>query len=289
MDYPAINIALDKKVQGDYYTTLAGPYDLWAIEYGYSTFTEGEEKGLKGIAERSTDPKLAFGNDGDDMRSPGKGMDPRVNLNDLTNDAIGYAEQRFQLVNSLMSKLLQRYTKEGQSYAELRARYNALQTQRLNMISAVSRYIGGVYVDRSFPEQKSTTKPFTPVPLALQKRAISMLNKYVFAPDAYSGDAAVYAYLQPQRRLFNQSSAGEDYKITNSVLSNQIFGALAHVLHPATLQRITNSRLYGNPYSVADVFKDLSDGIFAADMKGACKCVPPEFANRLCKRTAFGD
>ncbi|HEY0067097.1 MAG TPA: zinc-dependent metalloprotease, partial [Flavisolibacter sp.] len=34
MDYPSINISLDKSKQGDYYTTLAGPYDMWAIEYG---------------------------------------------------------------------------------------------------------------------------------------------------------------------------------------------------------------------------------------------------------------
>ncbi len=36
MDYPAINIALDRSKQGDYYTTKPGPYDLWAIEYGYT-------------------------------------------------------------------------------------------------------------------------------------------------------------------------------------------------------------------------------------------------------------
>src|SRR5258705_9561660 len=36
MDYPSINIALDKAKQGDYYTTRAGPYDLWAIQYGYT-------------------------------------------------------------------------------------------------------------------------------------------------------------------------------------------------------------------------------------------------------------
>src|SRR6185503_10366621 len=34
----------------------------------------------------------------------------------------------------------------------------------------------------------------------------------------------------------------------------------------ATLQRITNSRLYGNQYSVADEFNDLQKGIFAADL-----------------------
>ncbi|MEI9810784.1 MAG: zinc-dependent metalloprotease [Bacteroidota bacterium] len=96
MDYPAINVALDRSKQGDYYTTLAGPYDLWAIEYGYTPFSEGEEaSGLKKILSRSSDPKLVFGNDGDDMRAPGKAMDPRVNVNDLTSDPIAYAEDRF--------------------------------------------------------------------------------------------------------------------------------------------------------------------------------------------------
>jgi hypothetical protein len=268
MDYPAINISQDRSKQGDYYTTLAGPYDLWAIEYGYTPFAAGrEEEGLRTILARSTDPKLAFGNDGDDMRSPGKAMDPRVNVNDLTSDAIGYAEERFQLVNSLMGKLVQKYTKEGQSYAELRSRYGILLNQRMGMISAVSRYVGGIYVDRSFPEQKSMTKPFTPVSLATQKRAMQMLNKYVFAPNAFAADVPVYAYLQPQRRMFNQSSTGDDYKVTGTLLQTQVFGALMHVLHPATLQRITNSRLYGNEYSVADVLNDLNSGIFAADLK----------------------
>ena len=43
---------------------------------------------------------------------------------------------------------------------------------------------------------------------------------------------------------------------------------MAHILHPATLQRITNSRLYGNQYSVADVMNDLLKACFDADLKG---------------------
>ncbi len=269
MDYPAINIALDRSKQGDYYTTLAGPYDVWAIEYGYTQFAADEEaNGLKKLLSRSTDPKLAFGNDGDDMRSPGKAMDPKVNVNDLTSDAIGYAEERFKLVNNLMGKLVNKYSKEGQSYAELRSRYGTLQGQRFGMISAVSRYIGGVYVDRSFPEQKSANKPFTPVSVSTQKKAMEVLNKFVFAPTAFDADAQVFPYLQPQRRGFNQAGSGDDYKVTASVMNQQVGGALSHILHPATLQRITNSRLYGNQYSVADVLNDLSSGIFAADLKG---------------------
>ncbi|TCJ13536.1 DUF5117 domain-containing protein [Flaviaesturariibacter flavus] len=271
MDYPAINIAADPAKQGDFYTTKQGPYDDWAIQFGYTPFAESEEaEGVARILARSGDPKLAFGNDGDDMRNPGKGMDPRAQINDLSNDAIGYAATRLQLVNGLIPKLVDRYGRPGQSFAELRQRYNALQAQRQQMIGAVSRYVGGVYVDRSFPaEGAPRPRPFTPVPLDQQKRAVKVLNKYVFAPSAFSADTAILAWLQPQRRGFNQGVYGDDYKISNVVLSQQIAGALAHLLHPATLQRLTNSRLYGNKYAPADLLQDLEQGIFAADRAGA--------------------
>ncbi|RYZ21971.1 MAG: DUF5117 domain-containing protein [Chitinophagaceae bacterium] len=271
MDYPAINIATDPAKQGDFYTTKQGPYDDWAIQFGYTPFKEDEEaQGVAKILARSGDPRLAFGNDGDDMRTPGKGMDPRAQINDLSSDAIGYAATRLQLVNGLLPKLVQRYGRPGQSFAELRSRYNALQAQRQQMIGAVSRYVGGVYVDRSFPvEGAARPRPFTPVPLAQQKRAVQVLNKYVFAPAAFSADTAILAWLQPQRRGFNQGAYGDDYKISNAVLSQQVVGALAHLLHPATLQRLTNSRLYGNQYAPADLLQDLEQGIFAADRAGA--------------------
>ncbi|WP_232516236.1 zinc-dependent metalloprotease [Chitinophaga caeni] len=267
MDYPAINIALDPAQQGDYYTTKPGPYDLWAIEYGYvETTPQNEEAILNNIASRSTDPKLAFGNDADDMRSPGKAIDPRVMINDLTSDAIDYAAERFQIVNNLMGRLRAKYSKPGQSYQELRSRFGYLQNQRVSMTSVLSRYIGGVYIDRSFVGQNTTTKPFTPVPAATQKKAMQVLSKYIFAPDAFKADEVLYPYLQMQRRGFNFFTTSEDPKITSSTRSIQGSGALAHLLHPVTMQRITNTSLYGNEYSVADMLSDLTKAIFAADM-----------------------
>jgi hypothetical protein len=68
MDYPSINVSLDRAKQGDYYTTKPGPYDMWAIEYGYKPFSESEEAaGLKKILARSNEPGLEFGNDADDI------------------------------------------------------------------------------------------------------------------------------------------------------------------------------------------------------------------------------
>jgi hypothetical protein len=267
MDYPAINFALDKTKQGDFYTTKVGPYDLWAIEYAYRPFSADEEEaGLNKILSRSTEPQLAFGNDGDDMRAAGSGIDPRINTNDFTNDAIAYAEDRFKIVNNLMGKMVAKYSKTGKSYAELRTRYGSLLNQRRNMIAAVSRYIGGVYIDRSFPEQKSTTKPYTPTPVAVQKKAMVTLAKYAFAPNVFDQDAQLFPYLQMQRRGFNQGR-GEDYKVTAN-LNSLSTSAFDHILHPATLQRITNTSLYGNQYSVAEVMNDLVKNVFDADLSG---------------------
>lgn len=268
MDYPAVNVSTDRSKQGDYYTTKAGPYDLWAIEFGYTPFSPAEEAaGLKKILSRSTEPGLLFGNDADDMRSPGGGgIDPRVMINDMSNDMVAYAEDRFGLVNSLMGKLKEKYSKPGKSYAELRARYGNLVGQRGSMAQSVSRYIGGVYVDRSFVGQETTTKPFTPVSEAYQKKAMALLTKYVFAPDAFKGDAALFPYLQAQRRGFNFFGSGEDLKAQTIILNMQV-GLFAHLMSPTTLTRINNSTLYGNTYSSAEMINDLTNAVFAADLK----------------------
>jgi hypothetical protein len=269
MDYPAINVSLDRSKQGDYYTTKTGPYDWWAIEYGYTECSpSNEENVLDKILSRSTDPKLAFGNDADDMRTPGGGgIDPRVMIFDMSNDMVAYADDRFKLINSLMGKLKGKYSKPGKSYIELRARYGTLNGQRTAMAAAVSRYIGGVYVDRSFVGQNAPNKPFAPVPVAYQKKAVDLLSKYVFAPNAYDADAPLFAYLQLQRRGFNFFGVPEDPKPQLTVMTIQR-SVLAHVLSVNTLQRINTTSLYGNTYSVADVLNDFTKAIFAADLSG---------------------
>ena len=267
MDYPAINVSSDRSKQGDYYTTKAGPYDLWTIEYGYTPFNEkDEEAGLNKILSRSTDPQLAFGNDADDMRSPGSGIDPRVNVNDHTNDMVTYGEDRFKLINSMIPKLKERFAKPNQSYHDLRSKYQQLNGQRASIAAALSRYIGGVYVDRSFVGQQATTAPFTPVPETYQKKALALLSTYVFAPNAFDADKALFPYLQIQRRGFGFFGNNEDIKPQSTFLAIQL-GTLAQLLHPATLSRINNSGLYGNTYAVANVMSDLTNDIFAADLK----------------------
>lgn len=268
MDYPAVNVALDKTKQGDYYTTKVGPYDVWAIQYGYTEFAADEEENkLTAIASRSNEPYLTFGNDADDMRSPGNGIDPRVMVNDLSNDMVAYAEDRFKFVNASMPKLISKFGKTGESYAGIRGRYNLLNFERRTMAQSVANYIGGVYVDRSFIGQNNGSKPYTVVPAAYQKKAMELLTKYLFAPNAFEADGQLFQYLQFQRRGYNFFGNTEDPKLQSMVLSNQVV-ALQCILNPVTLGRVSNSGLYGNTYSVADVMSDLANGIFKADLAG---------------------
>jgi hypothetical protein len=283
MDYPAVNIALDKSKQGDYYTTKTGPYDWWAIEYGYSQFTSEKEKaGLDKILAKSTDSKLAFGNDAD-MIFPGRGLDPHVSDVDMTNDIVTYAEDRFKTVNLTMAYIKDRFVKPSQSYADLRTRYFALTWQRYSMAYNLSRQIGGIYVDRSFPEQHSPAKPFTPVPAVYQESAMKMLAKYIFSPSAFDSDKELYPYLQMQRRALNSFGSTEDPKILLIVagIQNIPFNL---ILDPVTLSRSTSTTLYGNTYTVAEIISDLIKACFNEDIATSVNAYRQMLQNELVQR-----
>ncbi|HZW64023.1 MAG TPA: zinc-dependent metalloprotease [Flavobacteriaceae bacterium] len=282
MDYASVNLTRDRSKQGQYYDTAVGPYDIWAIQYGYTPFkTKAEELAL---LEMSTKPELTFGNDADDMRSPGKAIDPRVMVGDLSSDAIQYAINIYELTNDMMGDLRLKFSTSGKSYEELRRAYYLLSSQRANAGTVISRYIGGVYVDRAMVGQDGGTQPYTPVSLEDQKRAMNALSKYIFAPDAFDAPSDLYNYLAMQRRGFNFFSGTEDPKIHEQILSYQK-NVLSHVLHPNTLQRLTDSELYGNQYSLATFMTDLNNAIFKADIYGNVNSfrqnLQVEYTNRL--------
>jgi hypothetical protein len=67
-----------------------------------------------------------------------------------------------------------------------------------------------------------------------------------------------------QRRGFNFFSGTEDPKIHAKVIGYQT-GILSQLLHKNTLQRISDSELYGNKYKLGEYMSDLNNAIFKAD------------------------
>ena len=268
MDYPAINLN-KKKTNVQYCQTEPGPYDLWAIEYGYSQGLDdeaAESARLKAILEKCIDPKLTFGNDADDMRSPGKGIDPRVMINDLSSDAVGYGIERIEMTQELMKNLRATHTDGEISYQAMVGAYASLSGAYSSMVGIMSRYIGGVYVNRPYPNQPNAPQPYEPIPHFQQKRAMEALAKYAFAPNAMEVPSDLIPFLQQQRRGFGFFAKEEDPKMMNRVSRMQA-DVLAHLLNPKTLLRISDTKEYGNRYVLTDMMGALTNAIFMEDLK----------------------
>ena len=263
MEYPALNVSLDKEKQAQFSDVSVGPYDIWAIEFAYTPNMSEDE--IAKILDRSTEPELAFGNDADDMRSSFRGIDPRVMIYDLSNDPIRFSIDRFKLNERIMGELKDKFLKDGSNYDDFRRGYYVLSSSSATAGTVISRFIGGVYVDRSLVGQEGGTKPYTPVSYDDQKRAFNALEKYIFAPNSFSVSNYIYNYLAKSRRGFAFSSGPEDPKIHDQVIGYQT-RVLSHLLHPNTLQRIIDSELYGNQYKLTEFMTDLNDAIFKADI-----------------------
>ena len=195
-------------------------------------------------------------------------MDPRVNTGDLSDDAIGYSIDRFETVRNLLKNLKDETLDDGDTHQELRQNFYILSGQYAGASKVISRYVGGVYVDRSLVGQEGGTQPFTPVAYADQKRAMEALNEYVFAADAWEVPSDLYNYLAMQRRGYNFFSNPEDPKIHSLVMSIQN-QALRHLLHPNTMQRLVDSELYGNTYDLGEMMTALHNGIMRSDINGS--------------------
>ncbi|USD28395.1 zinc-dependent metalloprotease [Pseudoalteromonas sp. SCSIO 43201] len=287
MDYAPANIAPVGMKQGDIFQTKPGPYDNWAIEFGYSPALQDEAQEqlrLEKILSRSGEHALAFGNDADDMRAPGRHIDPRVMIGDLSSDPVTYGVDRMTLINQLFTELKDKARVSGQSHQQLLTSANILFSQYSGQARVISRQIGGVYVERQVVGTENDTKPFMPVPQARQKAAMAALKDMVFAPNVLKNMQPLYNYMQAQRRGFNHYGKNEDPKVHKMVLGMQK-SVLDQVLHANVLQRISDSAYYGNQYSLNEFLNDLSAAIFVDDKHATTlsRNLQIEYVNRLIK------
>ena len=282
MEYPAINITKDPKNQGLFFDIKPGPYDIWAIEYGYSDYedTESEINGLSSILARSTEKELAFANDAMDMRSPGKGSDPDAMIFDLSSTQLEHSLDKIEMIYKILDGLKDKYTGENDTYEELYRSYRTLVYSYYQALNVVSRQIGGVKVDLAHTDQNTEVKPFVSVDKETQKKALKIISEYGFSnkmllqPD-------LFPYLQKQRRGFNVST---DPAIHQRILTYQN-RLLDHLLNNKVLTRMTNSALYGNEYELPYYMIDLRKSVFDSDLNSDISTVRQNlqtaYVNRL--------
>ena len=243
MEYNAVNIALPNEHQGAYGMTTLGPYDYWAVEFGYKEIPlEQETAELKKIASRNNEPLLAYATDED----AAFGIDPEANLSDLGNDPLEFARRRLILARELWDRWQQRELKPGESYAVLRRTVGRGLIVIGQSSTTVAKYIGGVTTLRDHPG--SSRAPLTPAVAARQREALRIIETGLFSADSFKFKPEFMRRLQvdylDRGDIFDVglSSNSVDYSLNNQVLGIQR-AALGQLMSDNVTQRILDSEV----------------------------------------------
>jgi hypothetical protein len=274
MDYVPVNIMPKGKTQGDYYAAKIGPYDIWAIEYGYKPLPgstpDAERKDLEKIASRSGEPELAFATDEDtEWGDP----DPLSNRFDLGKDPLEFARARAELVAQVMPDIVERMTVGGEDgtgggYERVRQAFGVLLSAHGQAMYNASRLVGGLVGSRSHRGDANAKPPFTVVSAKAQRDAIDLLAEEMFGAKPFSFPPELYNQLAASRwsHWGTTEVDREDYPIHDVILMWQD-RVLERLLDPLVLDRVRDNELKvpadEEAFSLAELFEKLSKAVMA--------------------------
>lgn len=238
MDYTPINYRYDAgTVQGDYAMIDIGPYDFWAIEYGY-TF---KDKDLEKILKRCTEPALQYATDEDTT-----GPDPLARRYDFTKNPIDYAEEQMKLVKLYRERILDKFVKEGDSWGKARRGYELTLGLQTKAASMMADWVGGAFVNRDKKGDPGNRAPVEVVPADQQRAALAFVIESSFKDESYGLTAELLERMSVDKWVdggFHSSMSAEaTWPIHDRVLGVQA-AALTWLMNPTTLRRVYDNEL----------------------------------------------
>ncbi len=289
MDYNPPNLAPKGVKQGDYFTTVVGPYDEWAIAYGYTpvkaTGSRGELRSLEKIAARSPEPDLAYATD-EDLYSF---LDPEVNAFDLSGDVLTYSQTQMDIARSMWDRLEKRYPIQGESYSEARDVFDTIFFSYFMNATNLPQYIGGQSFSRDRKGDVGGKLPFELVPAEKQRQALVALQKYVFDEAAFQFSPNLLNRLAPSRWRHWGSYIPIfrlDYPIHDRIFLLQSL-VLADVLSGDRLNRLRDAELKSQPgqaLTIPELFDTVQAGIWKEVVKPDGKPIQSSSLRRALQR-----
>ncbi len=264
MDYAPANVALTSEEQGDYYSTTIGPYDYWAIEYGYKPLKD-EQKGLATIAARSGERELAYATDED---TRGIDPDPHSYRFDLSDDLVEYAEHQAKLVAQTLPTILDDLVEEGEGYQRARRAFGVLLGTHARAMFMASRYVGGVHVSRSHKGDPGAADPLVAVDAERQRAALKLITEQVLSDEPFNVPTELYGKMIASRWSHWGVSIVDrnDYPVHRMILLWQQ-RVLDQLLSPLTLTRLHDSELKTpaetDAFTTAELLDELTDAVFS--------------------------
>jgi hypothetical protein len=268
MGYAPVNISPAGKPQGAYFQMKLGPYDYWAIRYGYESFPnvrrpEDELKALHGIADESTRREYAYETD-EDANGP-LAIDPRVATFALSSDPLAFDRNQYDVMDELFAKLDRVFPRDDEPYYQERQTFVSMLRgyQRAALLTA--KYIGGEYTSRDHRGQLGGAPPLAPVPREESRRAFALLAQNVFSSRAFRFSPHLLADLGPNHYLHR---GVDDIEPTEFPLADYV-GAMQDQVMFKLFSPDTMSRLAGSGFSASGAVQPMSLADLFDWMQGA--------------------
>ncbi len=269
MDYNPPNIAADREHQGEYYSSTVGPYDIWAIQWGYKPV--GNEMlqphpDLQAIAQQHGKDQYLYGTD-EDAWNYQYALDPAINQWDLSNDPIAYFKDLQRLVERLWPGLEDRVIAEDAEYWPLRSAVNVLLYQQMRGYITAVKALGGMEVTRAHKGDVLT--PLTVLPAERQRETLRFVLD-VFSPEIPKRFPKYLLDKMPRERWWDWASSWSvgqrfHFPIHDSITSMRA-SVLTAAFWPERLRRIRDNAYRSDeekPYTLAEHFMGFTDAIWA--------------------------
>lgn len=236
MDYIGTNINMGGgELQGDWCMTGIGPYDMWAIEYGY-TFGD-----TKPILARVAEPELAYATDEDTS-----GPDPLARRYDFSRDPSDFAENQMRLAKHHRELLLTKFIQDGDSWDRIRYGYELTLSLQTRAVSMMSNWVGGAFVNRDKKGDPNGRKPIEVVPAEQQRKAMNFVVNNAFSDAAFGLTPELVTAMGLDKWSDNSQSMFQEstWPIHDRIMGIQA-SALTGLMNPTTLKRV-----YDNEFRV---------------------------------------
>jgi hypothetical protein len=198
MDYAPINLGMPGQTWGAPFQTTLGPYDYWAIEYGYKAIAgdaPAQLTALRAIAQRQAEPAwqtaLDYGTDEDLMI----GLDPHSLTFDLGRDPIEFARHRLAMAKDLITRQSTVRLNNLDEAPLLRRRISYALRDIARTSGVLARQVGALITRRDAPG--SGRALLDPLPAVQQREALDLLVNEFLSPDALRLPAALQRQLAP--------------------------------------------------------------------------------------------
>jgi len=246
MDYARYNYIAQPGDENIRFIRQLGPYDDYAIEWGYRYFgqTPEEERTtlLAMVDEKSLDPMYMFG---------GRGNDPNAQTENIGDDPVKASSYGLENLKIVANNLKEWTSSPNKNYADLKELYGELIGVYRRYIYHVHSIVGGVN-ETLHTSKQDEVKTYVNVPKDKQLEALRFLKQHLWTTQDWLLDSSIISE-------FNGD--GELIKIQNLQRS-----ALNRLLATKDLNRMlsTHATLVGNGLSPAEMMHILFEDLITA-------------------------